>query len=1192
MPGILNLKFKGKKSFAAFSNLNDTESLTKTWKVFTKVASYLEQGQRLENLSWRSGTACWCHRTFAPLMVLSAHRVILALPPPLNLTLPSFITRTNPLAPHSLWHLQNLMVDTDNAKSKREFKKLSKCMGDKLDKEKGRKPQIAWLHTASPTGELEANSTKDIADNSNKIWRIDHQFGHPFDSGSEHATASTGATERNLAKSSFPDVPAPDFKRNPSTDLIQQCAVEKERTREASVQGPGHIIQRTQLTFAVEPAAASGANPSWAGTSESNSNSGSNSGSNSTSTATGTAAGTAKPTSTKRKRPTLDLDAPAYRDEGRAVRLPTLFSTPSFGSAALFYPAPSLAPRKNHSEAGPRSHYSYLSPHSSSSHSTSASNSGGRGGGGGGEHGGGGNGGGWGGRAHDMRIARPTIELPLDELPNAEMDGEGEGGYLGMDMEMEEDMDGDGDGEGEGEGEEYVQLLRREGSEASTSSGSNANANTHRNSNSNSNASANHAGEENENESWMEMGWDELVRGGGGGGGGHGNMVGVGMGIGMGGFDMYHHETHTGPDLPLTLDPHAAFAHHNQHHPHGHGQGGNKHGGGGVGQSEGWVGGGQQLSLGVYFLEELEEGEQHMELDGGHGNRSMPTLSLSPNANAHTGATYKNSAHASSVYKNTRRDEDEDTAEFDLAAESSDDGLSKARWRGRHHGAGANNSSNVKPGAGRAGKAKGGAGGGGGGKRRAAAGASAPVGAGAGAGGTGGGGGRRPVLTVRVPVRRDPNATSAPWGVKAECSNCGATRTPQWRKGLNDELNCNACGLRYCRLQKRPAVHVIAQCDNCHTTVTSLWRKDDEGKIVCNACGLYYKVHGSARPISMKSDIIFIRKRGGPCARRGGASASVSETPTASPGVTPAPNGPASCTSTSGGRASHTLTPHSTTTTHSYDTPSELSSALGPTPPYGHPYPYYEQYPDALPFASVDVSNELDGASQQQQQQRANKRRRMSIDSASEPQSSAVSYSSYADGYTSASSQFSEFPFSRFPNIGYNDENGGGWNGNGSGGAELRGGGGANAFWHPPMMLQGARGSGPVKPAQGADQCLPTNQHVSVVVFGKVAYQIKDTGNRQGDGPNASGNSPGGFLHPSMLPTPEDAPMDYLHPVPSFQAVSWEARSGVRQCVKTPIKNAVRMRDMRPKSSSNLVDQVRHARNPTLVPVFMMETRQ
>jgi hypothetical protein len=30
------------------------------------------------------------------------------------------------------------MVDVDSAKSKREFKRLGKCMSDKLDKEKGR----------------------------------------------------------------------------------------------------------------------------------------------------------------------------------------------------------------------------------------------------------------------------------------------------------------------------------------------------------------------------------------------------------------------------------------------------------------------------------------------------------------------------------------------------------------------------------------------------------------------------------------------------------------------------------------------------------------------------------------------------------------------------------------------------------------------------------------------------------------------------------------------------------------------------------------------------------------------------------------------------------------------------------------------------------------------------------------------
>ncbi|OAX32845.1 GATA-domain-containing protein, partial [Rhizopogon vinicolor AM-OR11-026] len=48
-----------------------------------------------------------------------------------------------------------------------------------------------------------------------------------------------------------------------------------------------------------------------------------------------------------------------------------------------------------------------------------------------------------------------------------------------------------------------------------------------------------------------------------------------------------------------------------------------------------------------------------------------------------------------------------------------------------------------------------------------------------------------------------------------------------------------------------------AQCYNCHTTATPLWRKDDEGNMVCNACSLYYKLHGSAHPISMKFNIIY-----------------------------------------------------------------------------------------------------------------------------------------------------------------------------------------------------------------------------------------------------------------------------------------------------------------------------------------------
>ncbi|KAK7019395.1 hypothetical protein VNI00_018084 [Paramarasmius palmivorus] len=51
----------------------------------------------------------------------------------------------------------------------------------------------------------------------------------------------------------------------------------------------------------------------------------------------------------------------------------------------------------------------------------------------------------------------------------------------------------------------------------------------------------------------------------------------------------------------------------------------------------------------------------------------------------------------------------------------------------------------------------------------------------------------------------------------------------------------------------------VTQCTNCQTTNTPMWRRDSEGRPLCNACGLFYKLHGAARPLSLKTDVI--RKR-------------------------------------------------------------------------------------------------------------------------------------------------------------------------------------------------------------------------------------------------------------------------------------------------------------------------------------------
>lgn len=52
-------------------------------------------------------------------------------------------------------------------------------------------------------------------------------------------------------------------------------------------------------------------------------------------------------------------------------------------------------------------------------------------------------------------------------------------------------------------------------------------------------------------------------------------------------------------------------------------------------------------------------------------------------------------------------------------------------------------------------------------------------------------------------------------------------------------------------------------CSNCFTKTTPLWRRGLEGQPLCNACGLFLKLHGVVRPLSLKTDVLKKRSRGG-----------------------------------------------------------------------------------------------------------------------------------------------------------------------------------------------------------------------------------------------------------------------------------------------------------------------------------------
>jgi GATA-binding protein, other eukaryote len=246
------------------------------------------------------------------------------------------------------------MVDTDNAKSKREFKKLSKCMGDKLDKEKGRFV----------------------------IKRLSLQL----------------LSFPNLFLfRSIEELEAPDFKRNHSSDMIRQRAVEKERNREASQNAQPGTIKRMQFTFSVDqqahqapsttPAKKPDTRPSAEFTKRTRAAAARTQVGHEDAVMTDadTPAATTTTTTTTTTSPSTTADCSTALSS-QFLHFPPLFST-GFGPSALLYAAPTLTNTMNYGEG--------FNPS---------------------------------GANDSFSISRPTIELPLDEF----LFGEESAGWIPM----------------------------------------------------------------------------------------------------------------------------------------------------------------------------------------------------------------------------------------------------------------------------------------------------------------------------------------------------------------------------------------------------------------------------------------------------------------------------------------------------------------------------------------------------------------------------------------------------------------------------------------------------------------------------------------------------------------------------------------------------------------------------------------
>ncbi|KAJ2784584.1 GATA type transcriptional activator of nitrogen-regulated proteins [Coemansia javaensis] len=143
---------------------------------------------------------------------------------------------------------------------------------------------------------------------------------------------------------------------------------------------------------------------------------------------------------------------------------------------------------------------------------------------------------------------------------------------------------------------------------------------------------------------------------------------------------------------------------------------------------------------------------------------------------------------------------------------------------------------------------------------------------------------RRPISTLAGTRRAAVTAAAAAAPVAAAAAAAAAGGVDDVEQ-VPRPANCSPAQLQQLApgaRQRRPATAAAAaqrvtpkqqmrlgitpRCFNCSAESTPLWRRDPADNIICNACGLYYKLHGAARPVSMRRASIRRRNRVAPAA--------------------------------------------------------------------------------------------------------------------------------------------------------------------------------------------------------------------------------------------------------------------------------------------------------------------------------------